>query len=63
MEKDLTYFARRAKQERTAATAAADGRVRKAHLELARRYDAAIQGLKIKLARTRETNPDLTPVE
>lgn len=63
MEKDLAYFARRAKQEHSAASAAVDGRVRRAHLELARRYDAVIQGLKTKLARRRETTRDLTPVE
>ena len=38
MENNLSYFMRRAAQERSAATNAADGKARKAHLELAHRY-------------------------
>ena len=37
MEDDRTYFARRAAEERSAATSA-DGKARQAHLELAERY-------------------------
>jgi len=50
MEKDLAYFARRANEERTAADASADGRVRKAHLEMARRYDAAVAEISGEMA-------------
>jgi hypothetical protein len=39
MERDLTYFTRRASQERTAALLACDPRARQAHLSMASRYD------------------------
>ena len=38
MDNDLSYFMRRAAQERSAATHATDGKARAAHLELAKRY-------------------------
>jgi hypothetical protein len=38
MESDVTYFNRRAEEERAAGLIAADARARKAHLELAERY-------------------------
>ena len=41
MEDDRTYFARRAAEERSAATSA-DGKARQAHLELAERYQQLI---------------------
>ena len=39
MEDDATYFSRRASEERTVAMKAAHPSARRAHLELAQRYD------------------------
>ena len=39
MESDAAYFGRRANAERVAAMKAADPRARKAHLDMAERYD------------------------
>lgn len=44
MESNQTYFIRRAEQESSAASRAADPKVRQAHLDMARRYrDLACQ--------------------
>jgi hypothetical protein len=40
MQDDQTYFERRAAQERSAASAATDAKVRSAHQELAEHYQA-----------------------
>jgi hypothetical protein len=40
MQDDLSYFARRAAQERSAASAAADDKVRAAHEQMAEHYQA-----------------------
>lgn len=45
MENDLTYFQRRASQERVAALHAAHPRARQAHLDMAREYDHLIRRL------------------
>jgi hypothetical protein len=39
MEGDATYFSRRARDERAAATSAAHPTARRAHLDMADRYD------------------------
>lgn len=43
MESERSYFMRRAAQERSAATQAADETARKAHLEMAERYRKRVQ--------------------
>jgi hypothetical protein len=43
MENRQSYFMRRAAQERSAATRAADPKARDAHLELAQRYQELVQ--------------------
>jgi hypothetical protein len=45
MESDRIYFKRRADQERSAATHAADESSRKAHLEMAARYRQRAQAM------------------
>jgi hypothetical protein len=42
---DLSYFRRRASEERTAALNARDLRVRRVHVELAERYEARVRGM------------------
>jgi hypothetical protein len=42
---DLSYFRKRASEERTAALNARDPRVRKAHLEMAERYEDRVRGM------------------
>jgi hypothetical protein len=44
MESDRNYFNRRAAEERSAATQAADESARKAHLEMAERYRQRAEG-------------------
>ena len=41
---DLSYFRKRASEERTAALNARDVRVRKAHSEMAERYEERVRG-------------------
>jgi len=43
MHNDLSYFRRRAAQERTAASAAVDANVRDAHQQMAEHYQALIR--------------------
>ena len=43
MEHDQTYFMRRAAQERSAASNAADAKARKAHQVMAERYSDLVQ--------------------
>ena len=43
MTSDLSYFLRRASEERTAALYAKDPRVRRVHLEMAERYEERIR--------------------
>ena len=43
MPNDLSYFLKRASDERTAALHARDPRARKAHLEMAERYEARVR--------------------
>lgn len=43
MTNDVSYFLRRASDERTAAIHARDPRVRKVHLEMAERYEARVR--------------------
>ena len=45
MQDGKDYFARRAAQEREAALRATDSRARESHLELAKRYEEAAQGV------------------
>ena len=45
MENDLTYFRRRASQERAAARHAAHPRARQAHLDMAQQFEHFIQRL------------------
>ena len=45
MESDTEYFRRRASEERTAALQARDTRVRKAHVEMAERYEDFVRGI------------------
>jgi hypothetical protein len=40
---DLSYFLRRASEERTAALHSKDARVRRVHLELAERYEERVR--------------------
>jgi hypothetical protein len=42
---DLSYFLRRASEERTAALYAKDPRVRIVHIELAERYEERVRGM------------------
>ena len=42
---DLSYFRKRASEERTAALNAPDARVRKAHVEMAERYEDRVRGM------------------
>ena len=42
---DLSYFLRRASEERTAAMHARDPRVRRVHLEMAERYEERVRGM------------------
>lgn len=42
MENDLTYFSRRASEERYAAARAATAKAQQAHLQLARHYEARL---------------------
>jgi hypothetical protein len=42
---DLSYFLRRASDERTAALHAKDPRVRRVHLEMAERYEERVRGM------------------
>ena len=42
-ESDLDYFRRRAAEERQAAASASEPAVRRVHLDLARRYDDALE--------------------
>ncbi|HEX8938344.1 MAG TPA: hypothetical protein VF776_08755 [Sphingomicrobium sp.] len=52
MEADLVYYRRRSAEERTAAAAARDQRVRGVHLDLAMRYDERIVALTAKQRRS-----------
>lgn len=47
MDADRTYYMRRAAQERSAADHASEANARDAHLELARRYRARLEGSEI----------------
>lgn len=42
---DLSYFRRRASEERTAALNSRDSRVRAAHLQMAERYEERVRGM------------------
>jgi len=42
---DLSYFRKRASEERTAAINARDPRVRKVHNEMAERYEERVRGM------------------
>jgi len=42
---DLSYFRKRASEERTAAINARDARVRKVHNEMAERYEDRVRGM------------------
>jgi predicted nuclease with TOPRIM domain len=42
---DLSYFRKRASEERTAALNARDARVRKVHVEMAERYEERVRGM------------------
>lgn len=45
MTSDLSYYRRRASEERTAALNSRDPRVRRAHLEMAERYEERVRGM------------------
>ena len=45
MESDTQYFRRRASDERSTALQARDARVRKAHLEMASRYEDLVRAI------------------
>jgi hypothetical protein len=45
MEGDVSYFIRRAHEERTAAMRAANPNVRRSHLEMATRYDELVKAI------------------
>lgn len=45
MESDVSYFKRRASEERAAALSASDRQAQKAHLEMARRYEDFVHGI------------------
>ena len=49
-ESDFDYFKRRAAEERKAADCASDPCVRRVHLDLARRYDEAVEAAKLRPA-------------
>lgn len=42
---DLSYYRRRASEERTAALNSRDPRVRRAHVEMAERYEDRVRGM------------------
>lgn len=42
---DLSYYRRRASEERTAALNSRDPRVRRAHTEMAERYEERVRGM------------------
>lgn len=42
---DLSYYRRRASEERTAALNTRDARVRKVHTEMAERYEERVRGM------------------
>jgi hypothetical protein len=42
---DLSYFLRRASEERTAAIYSRDPRVREVHVEMAERYEERVRGM------------------
>lgn len=50
MKTDLSYFRRRASEERTAALQARDPRVLRVHLEFAERYESRVRGMAVHLA-------------
>ena len=45
MESDLAYLRRRASEERTAALSARHAGARKAHMEMAERYEDLVRGI------------------
>lgn len=45
MQTDLSYYRRRASEERTAALQARDPRVRQVHVELAERYEQRVRDM------------------
>ena len=45
MSNDLSYFRKRASEERTAALNARDPRARKAHVEMAERYEDRVRAM------------------
>jgi len=45
MESDLTYFARRAEEERSAAAQAAHPEARQRHVEMAERYEDLVRAI------------------
>ena len=45
MTSDLSYYRRRASEERTAALNSRDLRVRRAHIEMAERYEERVRGM------------------
>lgn len=45
MENDVSYFSRRASEERAAALQSLDMKARRSHLEMAERYDDLIEAL------------------
>jgi hypothetical protein len=47
MTNDLSYFRRRASEERTAALNARDLRVRRVHCEMAERYEDRVRGMAV----------------
>jgi len=51
MENDLSYYTRRAAEERSAANAT-QGPVRDAHLEMARRYEERLHSAKVAARRS-----------
>lgn len=51
MPNDLSYFLKRASDERTAALHARDARARKAHLEMAERYEERVREITAKQER------------
>ena len=51
MPNDLSYFLKRASDERTAALHARDSRVRRAHLEMAERYEERVRQITAKQER------------
>jgi hypothetical protein len=51
MANDLSYFLKRASDERTSALHARDPRVRKAHLEMAERYEERVREITAKQER------------